>query len=297
MSTEIKVNAILTITEDDLRAALALASQKPLTVDLGPEPTETVVAPPAKRKYTRRTKTQAAPEPPPDEDIRIKVNPDDPIEAQIRTVIVQAAAHKHGDAVARKIFQSWTDEDTKAVTICRQIFGAVTLPTIAKAVMDSDEATLLKLPRLIMSGIFQAAADLEPKAQPIAVPKEGPRPGACPICEGVSTHKAGCPIGHQLRSTEADGGAMPSRVPNATPAPVAEAPEICAMGGPEHGCPIPDHRMILQGGAHIPVHTPETMRKLREAISPTAPVASVWSAPPPPKKPGKPARKARAKKK
>jgi hypothetical protein len=306
MSNNLNIPATLVIDQDALIDVLKKAMEEnagqldepqpakypfsQVTVPVHPDPDEATEQP-AKRKPGRPKKAKA------EEDraqktsnLHLKIDSSQPQEIQFKSAIVQSAMQAHGDAIGRKIMQNWTDEDTKAVQFAMSLYGVATLQTVAKASADTPESELTKSPRLFLMAIFKKAAELSEIARPVSVPREN----RCGICEGVGAHSPGCPngISAQLRREAAtDGGAVPSRVPNAAiPAQAAEKPEICAVGGAAGGCPIPQHGMILQGGAHIPVHPPEVLRALRASMEAAPPAVPQFSLPQPPVKrgPGRP---------
>ena len=246
-------------------------AQPSVAVPVSPEP----VTPP------EPTPAVTEPSPEPVEQVRLKIDGKTTPEDQIKSAILQAAIHTHGDAIARKIMSNWDAEDTNVVARCRVIFPSVRLEAIAKATMDSQPAILVKLPRTWLPTLFDAAAQLvaRPVVQPLA------EPVGCTICGNTDGHKAGCPMALLESTHEGDGGAMTAAMrrgesPAQPPAPTPE-PEICALDGPKGGCPLP-HATIFQGGAHIMVHPPELMARLRQATAAQTAPAPAWNAPAPP---------------
>ena len=292
MSADIRVQATLIISQEALMEAVmavrAQEAEEPAAIPAATSAMDPAAQTKRKRGRPKKVQAEAAVAPPEEKDIHLKIDFQQPMEIQFKTAIIQAAAQAHGDAVARRIFQSWTDADTAGVKFAMSLFSVATLQSVAKATADTPEAELAKVPRLFVTGLFQRGSELAEVAQPVLAPS-GPQP--CGICEQIGSHAPSCPNGLGRRAApETPGGAIPSRVPNAAPRPVERQPEVCAVGGVAGGCPLP-HGVVLQGGAHIAVHTPETLDAMRAATTgPGAPRPQFELPQPPPAKkgPGRP---------
>ncbi len=277
MAGEIEIKATLLIAPETVRELLLQAAKgTPFIPTTQPDSADDLVMedkPEPSRGRGKKTSTRRSPEPEKEpEPIHFKIRSADSAEDQAKSVIIQATIHQHGDAVARQVMLTWTDEDTAAITTLKKIFPSVSLEAIGKAVIDAKEEDLSGAPRLWLTKIFGDANKLTAeKAEPAP-----PAGDACAICGGVYTHKAGCPNGiHE----EGDGGAIPTRIAEPEK-PVGPEPEPCTLGGPPE-CPLP-HHYILQGGTHLAVHAPEVLAKIRALNAAPAQPAERWNAPSPP---------------
>lgn len=288
MADQVQIPAILTIDPETVRNLILAATRGmniPSTASPPPpaqkNPESDYTPPPVLRRGRGRpkgSKTRKL------EEVKFRISGSDSAELQAKSVIIQAAMHTHGDGKAREIMLAWGDEDTAAIATMKKIFPDVSLEAIGQAMMDAEDAEITGLPRVWMATIFTRANSYTKEAQggeeEVEPEEEGEEEGigptACDICGSSGpTHKKGCP----RALAEGDGGAIASRVGGpAQAAPAAQA-EPCGLGGPPN-CPLP-HAVVLQGGAHIAVHTPEVVAKLRTALGGQQPEVR-WNAPLPP---------------